>query len=183
VANPEDEQTHRPGDQQDDRQVIDVVVEIPRGSRNKYEYDHQRHVIRLDRRLFSATVYPADYGFIPETLAEDGDPLDALVFNEDPTFPGCWVTARPVGLLWMSDEKGPDAKVICVPDGDPHWEYARDLSDLPSDMLAEIEHFFDVYKDLEPDKMAATRGFQDRDAAWREVEASRRRAQGSAGQP
>ena len=89
------------------------------GSRNKYEYDHEQHVIRLDRRLFSATVYPADYGFIPDTLAEDGDPLDAIVLLEEPTFPGCWITARPVGVFWMTDDKGPDAKIVCVPAGDP----------------------------------------------------------------
>ena len=93
--------------------AIDVVVEIPRGSRNKYEMDKDKGVIRLDRRLFSATVYPADYGYVPDTLAEDGDPLDALVLLDDPTFPGCWVTARPVAILWMEDDKGPDAKVIC----------------------------------------------------------------------
>jgi inorganic pyrophosphatase len=164
-----------PEPQQSD-QLIDVVVEIPRGSRNKYEYDPQQRVIRLDRRLFSATVYPADYGFVPDTLAEDGDPLDALVLTEDPTFPGCWVTARPVGLLWMTDEKGPDAKVICVPDGDPRWEQAHDIGDLPSEVLQEIEHFFTVYKDLDPGKSASTRGFQGRDAAWQEVAASRERA-------
>lgn len=156
--------------------TIDVVVEIPRGSRNKYEYDHHRGVIRLDRRLFAATVYPADYGFVPGTLAEDGDPLDALVLTEDPTFPGCWVTARPLGLLWMTDEKGPDAKVICVPDADPRWQHAHNLQDLPDELLGEVEHFFQVYKDLEPDKTAATRGFQGPEAAWQEVDASRRRA-------
>ena len=103
--------------------LIDVVVEIPRGSRNKYEMDKERGVIRLDRRLFSATFYPADYGYIPDTLGEDGDPLDALVLLDDPTFPGCWVSARPVGVFWMADDKGPDAKIICVPAGDPQlWE-------------------------------------------------------------
>ena len=86
----------------DDRS-IEVIVEIPRGSRNKYEYDHERHLIRLDRRLFSATFYPADYGFVPDTLAEDGDPLDALVMIDEPTFPGCLVDSRPVGVFWMSD--------------------------------------------------------------------------------
>jgi inorganic pyrophosphatase len=110
--------------------TIDVVVEIPRGSRNKYEYDHDKGVIRLDRRLFSATVYPADYGFIPETLGLDGDPLDALVLLEDPTFPGCWVRSRPVGMLVMTDEAGEDAKIICVPPDDPRWDGIRDLTDL-----------------------------------------------------
>ena len=105
---------------------LDVVIEIPRGSRNKYEYDHDAHVIRLDRRLFSATVYPADYGFVPDTLALDGDPLDVLVLLEDPTFPGCWVEVRAVGVFWMEDEKGPDAKILCVPSHDPElWARAR----------------------------------------------------------
>lgn len=155
--------------------VIEVMIEIPRGSRNKYEYDHERHVMRLDRRLFSATVYPADYGFIPETLGEDGDPLDALVLLEDPTFPGCMVAARPVGLLWMQDEAGPDAKVICVPPGEPRWRGVDDLRDLPEELLEEIKHFFDVYKMLEPDKSSSTAGFEGRKAAWREIEAARRR--------
>ena len=101
-------------------ETFDVVIEIPRGSRNKYEYDHERHVIRLDRRLFSATVYPADYGFVPDTLALDGDPLDVLVLLEDPTFPGCWVEVRAVGVFGMEDEKGPDAKILCVPPARPH---------------------------------------------------------------
>ena len=132
---------------------IDVVIEIPRGSRNKYEIGpRERHVIRLDRRLFSATVYPADYGFIPDTLGEDGDPLDALVLLEDPTFPGCWVSARPVGVFWMEDEAGPDAKIICVPAGDPRWDDVQDIDELPDYLVDEIEHFFDMYKMLEPGK-------------------------------
>ncbi len=98
---------------------IHVVIEIPRGSRNKYEIDHDTGHIFLDRRLFTATTYPADYGFIPDTLGGDGDPLDALVLLEDPTYPGVWVEAKPVGLLWMQDEAGEDAKVICVPPTDP----------------------------------------------------------------
>jgi len=94
---------------------IYVVIEIPRGSRNKYEIDHEDGKVYLDRRLFTATTYPADYGFIPDTLAGDGDPLDALVLLEDPVYPGVIVEAKPIGLLWMQDEAGPDAKVICVP--------------------------------------------------------------------
>jgi inorganic pyrophosphatase len=155
--------------------AIDVVIEIPRGSRNKYEYDHGTDRIWLDRRLFSATVYPADYGFIPDTLAEDGDPLDALVLADEPVFPGVWVLSRPVGLLWMTDEKGPDAKVICVPEGDTRWEGVRDITDLPAELRAEIEHFFMVYKDLEPEKTATTAGFDGVKAAWAEIEASVRR--------
>jgi inorganic pyrophosphatase len=142
------------------------VVEIPRGSRNKYEMDHRTGVIRLDRRLFSATFYPADYGFIPETLGEDGDPLDALVLLDDPTFPGCWVSCRPVGVFWMEDDKGPDAKIICVPAGDPRWDHVKEIEDVPDMMRAEIEHFFDVYKTLEPDKHSNTRGYEGTVAAW-----------------
>ena len=156
-------------------EFIEVMVEIPKGSRNKYEYDHERHVMRLDRRLFSATVYPADYGFVPDTLGEDGDPLDALVLLDDPTFPGCLVRALPVGVFWMSDEKGPDAKIICVPVDDPRSGRVSDLADLPSHLLKEIEHFFDVYKMLEPDKESSTRGYEGRDAAWQEIEAARAR--------
>ena len=122
-------------------------------------------VVFLDRRLFSATVYPADYGFIPDTLGEDGDPLDALVLLEDPTFPGVWVEAKPVGVLWMQDEAGADAKVICVPPTEPRWKDVDDLHDLPEELLAEIKHFFDVYKMLEPGKESSTEGFEGRDAA------------------
>jgi inorganic pyrophosphatase len=157
------------------RETIDVVIEIPKGSRNKYELDHERNVIRLDRRLFSATVYPADYGFVPDTLAEDGDPLDALVLLEDATFPGCWITARPLGLLWMQDEAGPDAKLICVAEGDPRWRDVEELHQLPEELLEEIKHFFDVYKMLEPEKSSSTAGFEGRKAAWREVAAAERR--------
>ncbi len=157
-------------------QLIDVIVEIPRGSRNKYEYDHERHLIRLDRRLFSATFYPADYGFVPDTLAEDGDPLDALVLLDEPTFPGCLVEARPVGVFWMSDERGPDAKIITVASGDPLWEAVTDLDQLPSHLADEIAHLFDVYKDLEPGKQTTVRGFEDAAAAWKEIERSRQRA-------
>ena len=111
--------------------AIDVVIEIPTGSRNKYEYDHENHVIRFDRRLFTATTYPADYGFVPDTLAGDGDPLDALVLVADPTFPGCLVRARILGVFSMRDEKGVDAKLICVLDHDPQWDGADDIEDVP----------------------------------------------------
>ena len=157
--------------------IIDVVVEIPRGSRNKYEYDHVRNVITLDRRLFSATVYPSDYGFIPDTLGEDGDPLDALILLDDPTFPGCWVSSRPVGVFWMEDDKGPDAKIICVPAGDPRWDAVQEIDDVPEMLRAEIEHFFDVYKMLEADKHSDTRGYEGTVAAWTEIEAARSRFQ------
>ncbi len=157
-------------------EAIDVFIEIPKGSRNKYEYDHDRNVIRLDRRLFSATFYPADYGFVPETLGEDQDPLDALVLLEDPTFPGCLVRARPVGVFWMEDEKGPDAKIICVPEGEPGWDRVDDLSELPQHLLNEIEHFFDVYKTLEPGKSSSTAGFEGKVMALQVIEAAKARA-------
>jgi inorganic pyrophosphatase len=154
---------------------IDVVIEIPKGSRNKYEYDHERHVMRLDRRLFTATVYPADYGFIPDTLSEDTDPLDALVLLDDPTFPGCWVSARPVGVFWMTDDAGPDAKILCVPAGDARWAHVEDLGGLPDHLTDEIGHFFDVYKALEPGKYADVRGWEGAAAAIAEIEACRER--------
>jgi inorganic pyrophosphatase len=156
---------------------IHVVIEIPRGSRNKYEIDHETGRVFLDRRLFTATTYPADYGYIPETHGEDGDPLDALVLLEDATFPGVWVEARPVGVMWMQDQAGPDAKIICVPPKEFRWKGVEDLRDLPEELLEEIKHFFDVYKALEPDKVSSTAGFEGRKAAWREIEAARKRYQ------
>ena len=158
-----------------DEHDVEVVIEIPRGSRNKYEYDHERHLIRLDRRLFSATAYPADYGFIPETLAEDGDPLDALVLVEDPTFPGCHIVGRPVAVFWMADEKGPDAKILCVPSHEPRWRDVLDLIQLPEGLIDEIRHFFDIYKDLEPGKQTSVKGYEDRQATLEEIRASRDR--------
>ncbi len=155
--------------------ALDIVVEIPRGSRNKYEYDHEHGVMRLDRRLFSATVYPADYGFVPDTLAEDGDPLDVLVLLEEPTFPGCWVTVRPVGVLWMTDDAGPDAKLICVEAHDPRYSEVTDLDGIQPELLAEIRHFFEVYKTLEPDKYSTPGDYEGRASAWAEIEACRDR--------
>jgi inorganic pyrophosphatase len=148
---------------------LDVVIEIPRGSRNKYELDHVTGRIRLDRRLFSATMYPADYGFVPDTLAEDGDPLDVLVLLEEPTFPGCWIHARPVGVLGMRDEKGEDAKIICVEPNEPRFRETRDISDIQPELLEEIKHFFDIYKELEPGKFSSTREYEGREVAWREI--------------
>jgi inorganic pyrophosphatase len=155
--------------------TIEVVVEIPKYSRNKYEIDHEKHIVRLDRRLFSAMTYPADYGFVPDTLAEDNDPLDALVLLEEPTVPGCYIQARPLGILWMEDEAGPDAKLICVVDGDPAYERVASIDDLPPGLLAEIRHFFDTYKDLEPNKSTSTKGYDGVDAAWQEIKDSQDR--------
>jgi inorganic pyrophosphatase len=152
---------------------IDVVIEFPTGRRDKYEYDHEHHVIRLDRRLFTATTYPADYGFVPDTLSDDGDPLDALVLVTDPTFPGCVVRVRILGVFFMRDEAGLDAKLITVLVHDPQWDQATDIADIPRHLLNEIGHFFSIYKDLEPEKHTEVMGFDDRVAALRELEACR----------
>jgi inorganic pyrophosphatase len=133
--------------------TFDVLIEIPRGSRNKYEYDFKLKKIRFDRMLFSSMMYPADYGFIPETLALAGDPLDVLVLVTEPTFPGCVMEVKPIGVFHMADEKGPDEKIVCVPVSDPIWNKLNDLSDINPHLLKEIEHFFQVYKDLENKKV------------------------------
>jgi inorganic pyrophosphatase len=156
---------------------FDVLIEIPRGSRNKYEVDHESGLIRLDRTLFTSTVYPADYGFVRDTLGEDGDPLDALVLVLEPTFPGCLIRSRPIGMFRMTDEMGPDDKVLCVPASDPRQAYLRDIDDLPQFDQREIEHFFLIYKELEPGKSVEGASWADRAAAEAEVEASRLRLQ------
>ncbi|MBC9794928.1 inorganic diphosphatase [Sinomicrobium weinanense] len=132
---------------------FDVLIEIPKGSRNKYEYDFKLKKIRYDRMIFSSMHYPADYGFIPETLALDGDPLDVLVLVTEPTFPGCVMEVKPIGVFHMADEKGPDEKIVCVPISDPIWNKLNDLSDMNPHQVKEIEHFFQVYKDLEHKKV------------------------------
>ena len=133
--------------------TFDVLIEIPRGSRNKYEYDFDLKRMRFDRMLFSSMMYPADYGFMPETLALDGDPLDVLVLVTEPTFPGCVIEVKPIGVFHMADEKGPDEKVICVPISDPIANNVNDLNELNPHLIKEIEHFFQVYKDLEEKKV------------------------------
>jgi inorganic pyrophosphatase len=151
----------------------EVVIEIPKGSRNKYEADHETSEIWLDRLLFTATQYPTDYGYFPQTLADDGDPLDALVLLDESTFPGCHIRARPVAVFWMQDEKGADAKVLCVPATDPRWDHVQDMGDLPSYLLEEIGHFFDVYKALEPGKSTETKGWEGTAAAKQAIEDAR----------
>ena len=138
---------------QDDDFTIDVMVEIPKGSRNKYEYDYKRKMIRYDRMIFSSMHYPSDYGFFMETLGEDGDALDALVLVSEPTFPGCVIEVRPIGVFYMKDEKGPDAKILCVPMTDPIWNKIFTLEEINPHLKNEIEHFFQVYKDLEKKKV------------------------------
>jgi inorganic pyrophosphatase len=151
---------------------VDIIVEVPQGSRNKYEYDPVIDRIRLDRMLFTSTRYPHDYGFIPGPLAEDDDPLDAMVILDEPTFPGCLVAVRPIAVFWMTDEKGPDAKILTVPAHDPRYSGLQDLDDVPGHVTAEIGHFFDIYKELERDKGTDVRGWQDRAAAEKIIEES-----------
>jgi len=141
-------------------QEIDVIVEIPRGSRNKYEYDDERNLFRLDRVLYSSVHYPTDYGFIPGTCAPDGDHLDVLVLVEEPTFPGCVIKARPIGVLRMRDEAGEDLKILAVPLGDPRLRSITNLTDLSPHWLREIENFFATYKRLE-DKETEILGWGD----------------------
>jgi inorganic pyrophosphatase len=155
---------------------VEVVVETPQGSRNKYEMDLATGRIRLDRMLFTATVYPLDYGFVTGTLAEDGDPLDALVWLDEPAIPGCLVTVRPVGVFWMHDEHGPDAKLLTVCSHDPRKAAIRDLADVPSHLLNEIGHFFDIYKELEPGKSTDVRGWMNRAEAERVLLEARSRS-------
>jgi inorganic pyrophosphatase len=128
---------------------VEVFIEIPAGSQNKYEFDKEKGVLRLDRVLFSPVHYPTDYGFVPDTLEEDGDPIDVLVMVTNPTIPGCIVDCRIVGVLAMSDDKGMDNKLLGVPTKDPRFNQIKDLSDVPPHVLREIEHFFKTYKDLE----------------------------------
>ncbi len=154
--------------------TVDVLVEIPRGSRCKYELDEASGRLRLDRVLHSSVHYPTDYGFIPETLAADGDHLDALVVVEEPAIPGSLQTIRPIGLLDMVDEKGEDQKVLGVPTGDPRFDDVQALADLPRHWLLEIQTFFDSYKALEGGKGAIVRGWRGADAAWRAIEDARR---------
>lgn len=148
----------------------DVVIEIPRGSRNKYEVDHETGRVYLDRVLFTPFVYPTDYGFFENTLGGDGDPLDALVLLEYPLFPGVGVKVRPVAMLVMEDDGGVDEKVLCVQDKDPRWQHIQDLKDVPKQTLDEIEHFFTRYKDLEPGKWVKIQGWQDKAATQKVID-------------
>ena len=155
---------------------FDVLIEIPKGQRNKYEVDHATGRIRLDRMLFTSTRYPHDYGFIEGTLGEDGDPLDALVLLEEPTFPGCLIKCRAIGMFRMRDEAGGDDKVLCIPAGDVRKDHIQDLSDVSEFEVLEIQHFFETYKDLEPGKSVEGATWCPREKAEEEIENSRRRA-------
>ena len=131
---------------------FDVTIEIPKGHRNKYEVDHETGRIRLDRMLFTSMAYPSDYGYVEDSLGEDGDPLDALVLLDEPTWPGCLVRARPIGMFHMRDEAGGDDKILCIPAGDPRKDHITELEDISEFDRLEIQHFFETYKDLEPGK-------------------------------
>jgi inorganic pyrophosphatase len=152
--------------------TVEVLVEIPRGSRNKYEWDEERGVLRLDRTLYSSVHYPTDYGFIPGTLADDGDALDALIIVEEPSVPGCHVVARPIGVLRMKDDKGVDDKVISVPMADPRLSEVHEFSDIARHWQREIEHFFLIYKELQ-DLAVEVRGWGDSRTAWEIIAAAR----------
>jgi inorganic pyrophosphatase len=153
---------------------VEAVIEIPRGSRNKYEYDHERGIYRLDRVLYSSMHYPTDYGFIDGTLGKDGDPLDILVAVEEATFPGCHMRARPIGALWMSDEKGIDEKILAVPVDDPRFKGITDLPHLPEHWPLEIAAFFRTYKELQGEQ-TDVRDWMDVNEAWRVIEECRQR--------
>jgi inorganic pyrophosphatase len=149
-------------------------VEIPKGSRNKYEYDEELGAVKLDRLLYSSIVYPTDYGFIPDTLGEDGDALDAMVCVTEATFPGCVIEVKPLALFRMSDEDGVDDKILCVPISDPSWNQLEKLDDLPKQLTDEITHFFSIYKDLEQ-KTVQVDGWYGLEDAEQTVEEARRR--------
>ncbi|MDI3328968.1 MAG: inorganic diphosphatase [Alicyclobacillaceae bacterium] len=157
-----------------DKLIVDAFIEIPSGSQNKYEFDKEKGVFRLDRVLYSPMHYPTEYGYIQETLAEDGDPLDVLVLTTFPTFPGCVIETRVVGVLLMTDDKGKDEKLLGVPTEDPRWKQVRSLEDVPPHILEEIAHFFSVYKQLEG-KEVKVEGWRGTDEAARLLEDARRR--------
>jgi inorganic pyrophosphatase len=154
--------------------ALHCVVEIPKGHRNKYEWDEELQAIRLDRFLFSSVTYPTDYGFIPHTCATDGDPLDVMIIVSEPTFPGCVIRIKPVALMKMSDEKGEDDKVLGVPLSDPNWNTVDALDDIPKQLRDEIEHFFSIYKQPEGKKVEVE-GWFAREDALRTIDEARER--------
>ena len=151
--------------------AVEVTIEIPKGSRNKYELDHETGKVYLDRYLFTPMAYPLDYGFIDHTLADDGDPLDALVITPEPVFPGVIVKARPLGVFKMTDEAGGDDKLLCVLD-DVRYDHYQDITDVSDFLKDEIEHFFVHYKDLEPNKEVTGSGWGDKAEAEAILQAS-----------
>lgn len=160
------------GDQAPD--VVTAVVEIPQGSTNKYEYDKKLKVFRLDRNLYSPVHYPGDYGFIPRTVAEDGDPLDILILGDAPTFPGCIYYARPIGMFEMLDQGISDEKVLACATGNPRFRDIHSYTEIPPHILREIEHFFSIYKDLEG-KRTSVLGWKSREEAHKVIQSSHER--------
>ncbi len=155
---------------------VDVVIETPRGSRNKYELDEAQGVIRFDRRLPGSFAFPADYGFVPGTVGSDGEPLDALVLAVEPTYPGVWVRCRPIGVLWIRSGERREAKVVCVPEGEPAYTGITDLSQLPDYQRNELGNFFDVYRSLDAHSDVVSEGHEDADVAGRVIAEARARA-------
>lgn len=155
--------------------TLDVHIEIPKGSRNKYEYDKETGQMRLDRTLYPAMHYPADYGYFPGTLALDDDPLDCLVLLWEPTFPGCYIEVRPIGMLNMWDDKGQDEKVLAVPVDDPHWNHIQSYEELPPHFIKEIDNFFATYKILEG-KEAGVKGWESAERAIEVIKECQERA-------
>jgi len=151
-----------------------MVVEIGRNSTNKYEYDPRLQLFRLDRTLYSPMHFPGDYGFIPGTIAEDDEPIDILALVEQPSFPGCLIRVRPVGMLDMVEESQYDHKILAVPERSPRYDQIRNLNDVPPHVLTEIQHFFEIYKELEG-KAAQIKGWQDADDARSAIAESRKR--------
>ena len=162
------------GDSEHAEETVNCLIEIPKGSRNKFEWDEELQVIKLDRFLFSSVVYPLDYGFVLDTLGADGDPLDAMVCVSEPTFPGCVIEVKPIALFRMHDDAGQDDKVVGVPVSDPNWNTLERLDDLPKQLQDEIAHFFGVYKTLEQEDVRVE-GWFPCEEAWSQIEDSRRR--------
>jgi inorganic pyrophosphatase len=161
-------------------EIVTAVIEIPQGSVNKYEYDKKLNVFRLDRNLFSPVHYPGDYGFVPKTLAEDGDPLDILILGDAPTFPGCVYDARPIGLFEMLDQGVRDEKILACATGNPRFSGIHDFAQIQPHVLREIEHFFSIYKDLEG-KRTKVLGWKDKNAAHEIIEVSHKRFEPESG--
>jgi len=155
-------------------EAVRMIVEIPKNSANKYEYDVELGVFRLDRTLYSSVHYPGDYGFVPGTRAEDGDPIDILALADEPAFSGCLIEVRPLGILEMEDQQETDRKILAVPMRNPRYDQMRDMSDVPPHVLREIEHFFAIYKELE-EKIVRLQGWRGKDAACGAIRASRER--------
>lgn len=153
--------------------LVNAFIEVPKGSRNKYEFDKERNVMVLDRVLHSPFFYPVNYGFIPQTWYDDEDPMDVMVLSRDPVFPGVIVEARVIGVMHMEDEGGKDDKILAVPTGDPAYSSYRNITDVPAAVLDEIAHFFERYKDLEKGKSSKVLGWSDRDKALSILERAR----------